>query len=72
MKLEKGEKMAEDKNSKVMQNWDGINKLIDCQTAHCGRHKPCFDFGGNTSPIVPYRHLPQTLSGFTADCRSPV
>ena len=49
-----------------------IKELSACQTAHCGRHKPCFDFGGNTSPIVPYRHLPQTLSGFTADCRSPV
>ena len=46
--------------------------VVECQTAHCGRHKPCFDFGGNTYPIVPYRHLPQTLSGFTADCRSPV
>ena len=43
-----------------------------CQTAHCGRRKPHFDFGGNTSPIVPYRHLPQTLRGFTADCRSLV
>ena len=43
-----------------------------CQTAHCGRRKPHFDFGGNTSPIVPYRHLPQTLRGLTADCRSLV
>lgn len=51
MKLEKGEKIAEDKNSKVMQNWDGINKLIDCQTAHCGRHKLHFAFGSNTFPI---------------------
>ena len=41
-----------------------------CQTAHCGRRKPHFDFGGNTSPIVSYRHLPQTLRGLTADCRS--
>ena len=72
MKLEKGEKIAEDKNSKVMQNWDGINKLIDCQTAHCGRYIPHFDFGAKPSPIVPYRHLPQSLSGMTADCRSLV
>lgn len=43
-----------------------------CQTAHCRRRKPHFDFGGNTSPIVPYRHLPQTLRGLTADCRSLV
>ena len=43
-----------------------------CQTAHCGRRKPHFDFGGNTSPIVSYRHLPQTLRGLTADCRSLV
>lgn len=43
-----------------------------CQTAHCGRCKPHFDFGGNTSPIVPYRHLPQALRGLTADCRSLV
>lgn len=45
---------------------------ITCQTAHCGRRKPHFDFGGNTSPTVPYRHLPQTLRGLTADCRSLV
>ena len=45
---------------------------VYCQTAHCGRRKPHFDFGGNTSPIVPYRHLPQTLRGLTADCRSLV
>ena len=43
-----------------------------CQTAHCGRCKPHFDFGDNTFPIVPYRHLPQTLIGMTADCRSLV
>ena len=24
----------------------------DCQTAHCGRGKPHFDFGNNISPIV--------------------
>lgn len=70
MKLEKGEKIAEDKNSKVMQNWDGINKLIDCQTAHCGRHKLNFDFGDNISPTVPYQYLPQILRGLAADCRS--
>ena len=45
---------------------------FECQTAHCGRCKPHFDFGGNTSPIVPYRHLPQALRGLTADCRSLV
>ena len=45
---------------------------VDCQTAHCGRCKPHFDFGDNTFPIVPYRHLPQTLIGMTADCRSLV
>ena len=43
-----------------------------CKTAHCGRCKPHFDFGDNTFPIVPYRHLPQTLIGMTADCRSLV
>lgn len=43
-----------------------------CQTAHCGRCKPHFDFGENTSPIVPYRYLPQTFSGTDADCRSLV
>ena len=45
---------------------------VDCQTAHCGRRKPYFDFGVITSPIVPYRNLPQTPSGMTADCRSLV
>ena len=43
-----------------------------CQTAHCGRHKPHIDFGELAFPIVPYRHLPQTLRGLTADCRSLV
>ena len=43
-----------------------------CQTAHCGRRKPHFDFGEVASPIVPYRHLPQTLRWLTADCRSLV
>ena len=47
-------------------------EAIKCQTAHCGRCKLHFDFGRNTSPIVPYRHLPQTLRGLTADCRSLV
>ena len=46
--------------------------IAGCQTAHCGRRKPHFDFGRNTSPIVPYRHLPQTLRGLPADCRSLV
>ena len=49
-----------------------FKEVFDCQTAHCGRRKPHFDFGGNTSPIVSYRHLPQTLRGLTADCRSLV
>lgn len=44
--------------------------IFSCQTAHCGRSKPHFDFGDNTSPTVPYRHLPQPLRGMTADCRS--
>ena len=44
----------------------------ECQTAHCGRYIPHFDFGAKPSPIVPYRHLPQSLSGMTADCRSLV
>ena len=51
-------------------------KMLDasreCQTAHCGRGKSHFIFGGLASPIVPYRHLPQTLCGLTADCRSLV
>ena len=42
----------------------------NCQTAHCGRRRPHFAFGVNTSPIVPYRYLPQTLRGMAADCRS--
>ena len=45
---------------------------IYCQTAHCGRYIPHFDFSAKPSPIVPYRHLPQSLSGMTADCRSLV
>ena len=48
------------------------HKLFDCQTAHCGRCKPHFIFCELTFPIVPYRDLPQTLRGLTADCRSLV
>ena len=47
-----------------------VRNRNSCQTAHCGRYIPYFDFGAKPSPIVPYRHLPQTLSGMTADCRS--
>ena len=49
-----------------------LKKDVNCQTAHCGRYIPHFDFGAKPSPIVPYRHLPQSLSGMTADCRSLV
>ena len=45
---------------------------VYCQTAHCGRCKPHFDFGVIASPIVPYRNLPQAPDGMTADCRSLV
>lgn len=45
---------------------------LECQTAHCGRCKPRFVLGEFTSPIVPYRNLPQTPGGMTADCRSLV
>lgn len=45
---------------------------VDCQTAHCGRGKSHFIFGGLASPIVPYRNLTQTTDGITADCRSLV
>ena len=44
----------------------------ECQTAHCGRGKPHFIFGGLASPMVPYRNLPQASVGMTADCRSLV
>lgn len=44
----------------------------ECQTAHCGRGKSHFIFGGLASPIVPYRNLTQTTDGITADCRSLV
>mgnify|MGYP003440743975 CR=1 FL=1 len=47
-------------------------KSIECQTAHCGRGKSHFIFGGLASPIVPYRNLPQAPNGMTADCRSLV
>ena len=47
-------------------------KQSGCQTAHCGRCKPRFVLGEFTSPIVPYRNLPQTPGGMTADCRSLV
>ena len=49
-----------------------MKKGIECQTAHCGRSKPHIDFCEYISPIVPYRNLPQTLRGLTADCCSPV
>ena len=57
---------------KLALNTKNYECSLDCQTAHCGRCKPHFDFGDNTFPIVPYRHLPQTLIGMTADCRSLV
>ena len=60
-----------EKEQQMMDYIEEQNQLY-CQTAHCGRHKPHFDFGVITSPIVPYRNLPQTLRGMTADCRSLV
>lgn len=53
---------------------NGMSVLCEaeCQTAHCGRCKPRFVLGEFTSPIVPYRNLPQTPGGMTADCRSLV
>ncbi len=51
---------------------DILKGVAICQTAHCRRRKPHFDFGEFAVPIVPYRHLPQTLRGLTADCRSLV
>ena len=51
---------------------DEWNNAPDCQTAHCGRGKSHFIFGGLASPIVPYRNLTQTTDGMTADCRSLV
>lgn len=47
-------------------------RITGCQTAHCGRHKPHFDFGELAFPIVPYRHLPQVLRSLTADCVSHI
>lgn len=47
-------------------------KGLECQTAHCGRCKLHFVFGEFTSPIVPYRNLPQAPDGMTADCCSLV
>ena len=48
------------------------SRAVKCQTAHCGRGKSHFIFGGLASPIVPYRNLTQTTDGITADCRSLV
>ena len=61
-------------NPKMLENVDEDEKteILKCQTAHCGRYIPHFDFSAKPSPIVPYRHLPQSLSGMTADCRSLV
>ena len=63
----------EDMNSyfEILRDKD-VQRYLGCQTAHCGRYIPHFDFGAKPSPIVPYRHLPQSLSGMTADCRSLV
>ena len=56
---------------RITEGKNPVNNLpAGCQTAHCGRGKPHFIFGGLASPIVPYRNLPQTLRGLTADCRS--
>lgn len=64
-------------NSNTNDGKETENDLIqgndsDCQTAHCGRGKSHFIFGGLASPIVPYRNLTQTTDGITADCRSLV
>ena len=58
----------------VVSKWmTAIKKILPrCQTAHCGRGKSHFIFGGLASPIVPYRNLTQTTDGITADCRSLV
>jgi len=69
----KAENTGKVKLTKNMPIADMIKALEPCcQTAHCGRYIPHFDFGAKPSPIVPYRHLPQSLSGMTADCRSLV
>ena len=63
------------KQAKYNMTWDvakARDLMNNCQTAHCGRGKPHFDFGNNISPIVRYRHLPQTLIGMTVDCCSLV
>ena len=57
-----------------LEEWKSYykNHTLDCQTAHCGRCKPRFVLGEFTSPIVPYRNLPQAPDGMTADCCSLV
>lgn len=63
---------------RTMPVWKDIESIkeyvpcSECQTAHCGRGKSHFIFGGLASPIVPYRNLKQTTDGITADCRSLV
>lgn len=49
-----------------------LNPYYVCQTAHCGRGKSHFIFGGLASPMVPYRNLPQAPDGMIADCCSLV
>ena len=74
--IETGDVLFASNSSEVYFEEDNFDKFADklkkCQTAHCGRYIPHFDFGAKPSPIVPYRHLPQSLSGMTADCRSLV
>ena len=59
---------------KLYDEYGNVYMVVDseCQTAHCGRGKSHFIFGGLASPIVPYRNLTQTTDGITADCRSLV
>ena len=65
--------MAGNEEDEYINNYHNIALLhVGCQTAHCGRCKPHFIFCELTFPIVPYRDLPQTLRGLTADCRSLV
>ena len=61
-----------DKIIPLIEIIEDLYPTVYCQTAHCGRGKPHFDFGNNISPIVRYRHLPQTLIGMTVDCCSLV
>ena len=61
--------IAEQMQTAIAEN---SRTALDCQTAHCGRGKSHFIFGGLASPIVPYRNLTQTTDGITADCRSLV